>query len=323
MSKQLTLEQRYKIEALLNAGHRKNFIAGQIMVHKSTITQELKRNTGQRGYHALTAHRMAMERKEAALKHKKLNEPMIRLIREKIQQEWSPEEITGYCRTNNIPMISHEWIYQYVYADRKLNGTLYLHLRTSRPKRKKRSFRKNGRYGIPNRIFIDNRPEVVNQKARFGDWEVDTIVGPYNKGAILTMVERKSNFTVAVKTKGKKAAFISTEMINGLAPYKNFVHTITSDNGTEFALHQNIASKLQADFFFAHPYSSWERGLNEYINKLIRQYIPKKQSLNNFDQHYLNEITFKLNNRPRKKLGYKSPLQLFLPIFDQKVAFIT
>jgi len=324
MSKHLTLEQRYEIQALLNAKHKKKFIAKQIGKDKSVITRELQRNSNKRGYNAMQAHQFTRERSTGALKKKKFNNTMEKIIKEKLLQDWSPEEIIGHSKMNHVDMVSHERIYQYIYQDKEQGGNLFLHLRTSRPKRKKRSKHKYKSYGIPNRVFIDQRPDVVNNKERFGDWEGDTIVGAYNKGAILTLVERKSMFAVAVKTNGKKADSIRKQMINGLAPYKQFVHTITTDNGTEFAEHQAIAEKLDMGFFFAHPYSSWERGLNEYTNKLLRQYIPKKTSFDNYDQTYINDSIFKLNNRPRKKLSYKTPQQVFLANFVlPKVAFIT
>lgn len=324
MSKQLTLKQRYQIQALLDAGHKKSFIAQALQIHKSIITRELQRNIGKGNYKAEQAQILSDQRRSDALKHKKFDGRIKKIIEQKIQLEWSPEEITGYCKANNINMVSHERIYQYIYENRNQGGTLYLHLRTVRPKRKKRSKYKRLQYGIADRVFIDHRPDIVNKNERFGDWETDTIIGAYHKGAILTIVERKSMYAIAVKTNGKKADSISHEMINGLAPYKDFVHTITSDNGTEFAEHKYIAKKMNADFFFAHPYSSWERGLNEYTNKLIRQYIPKKTNFDFVHQDYINHVIFKLNNRPRKKLGFKTPQQIFLANFEKpKVAFIT
>ena len=169
---------------------------------------------------------------------------------------------------------------------------------------------------IKNRTSIDSRPRVVDNKERFGDWEIDTIVGKNNKGAILTIVERKSAFVLMVKLNGRNAIDLAKSTVRLLAPYKDKVHTITSDNGKEFAKHQYIAKNLNARFFFAHPYSSWERGLNEYTNKLVRQYIPKKSSFDNIDQHFINDINLKLNMRPRKKLKYDSPMRVYLSNFD-------
>ena len=145
---------------------------------------------------------------------------------------------------------------------------------------------------------------------------MDLIVGKNHKGAVLTFVERKTSFSLLAATDGKKASSIKKQAVNTLAPYKELVHTITNDNGKEFAMHKQIGEKLQADIYFCHPYSSWERGLNEYTNKLIRQYLPKKTDLRNLEMEYLNLITRKLNNRPRKKLGFKTPMEIFFNNFN-------
>jgi IS30 family transposase len=155
-------------------------------------------------------------------------------------------------------------------------------------------------------------PDVVAKKQRFGDWEIDLIEGAGHKSFALTLVERKAQFALIVKASDKQADTIQTKIINALAPYKELVHTITSDNGKEFANHQFVAQKLNADYYFADPYSSWQRGLNEYTNKLYRQYLPKKSNFKNYETRYFVEITNKLNNRPRKLLGYKTPLQVFI-----------
>jgi IS30 family transposase len=148
---------------------------------------------------------------------------------------------------------------------------------------------------IPDKVSIEQRPEIINQKQRFGDWKIDTIVGRENQGAILTAKERKTEFLLMKKLpKGKHAKALAKELLFLLLPYKDHVHSITSDNGTEFYEHKWIAQKLDADYFFAHPYSSWERGLNEYTNKLIRQYIPKKQTFNNYDDDRIKKIQLKI-----------------------------
>ena len=171
--------------------------------------------------------------------------------------------------------------------------------------------------------MINQRPKIVDTKARFGDWEVDTIIGRNHKSAILTLTERKSQFELMVKTDGTKAESIKKQMINLLAPFKEQVKTITSDNGKEFTKHQAIAKKLDTQFFFADPYSPWQRGLNEYNNKLIRQYLPKKTDFNQINNQTINMIISKLNNRPRKLLGYKTPNETFLAIFNPNVALIS
>ena len=292
-------------------------------MHKSTISRELKRNSKKRSYHAKYAQTISDERRKEAYKHSVFDINMKRYIDDKlINHQWSPEQIKGRCDFEGITMVSVERIYQYIYENQAQNGTLYLHLRTARRHRKKRLNRKHQRGQIPNRVMINQRPEIVNTKQRFGDWEVDTIIGKNHKTAILTATERKSQFELMVKTNGTKAASITKQMINLLVPFKAFVKTITSDNGKEFTNHQIIAEKLQTDFYFADPYSPWQRGLNEYNNKLIRQYLPKKTDFNLISNKTINMIISKLNNRPRKLLGYKTPNEVFLANFKQNVALI-
>jgi IS30 family transposase len=320
--KHLDQGQRHIISALKKSGHSLSYIARYIGINKSTISRELKRNAQKRGhYNAVVAHEIAKERKQRFSLHRKFTTSMEKFIREKLSdQQWSPEQIKGYCNKNAIPMVSHERIYQYIYEDKLLWGDLFKHLRTVRKKYRRRYGSAKPCYSIKNRVFIDERPEVVNNKQRYGDWEIDTIIGKNTKGAIVTLVERKSAFTLMAKLKGKNADELARTVVNLMAPYKEKVFSITSDNGSEFARHQFISRKLQAGFFFAHPYSSWERGLNENTNKLIRQYIPKKTSFNSIDTEFINQITMKLNKRPRKKLNYSSPLKVYLSNFNHTVA---
>lgn len=314
---QLNPSQRYQIGALHKAGHSQGFIANQLGISKSTISRELKRNSTTKGnYLPKLAQQFAADRVKDKNKRQVFSAAMKKFIDEKMDCcQWSPEQITGYCKANSIAMVSHEWIYQYVYKNMKQGGTLYQQLRTQHKRRKNRTHKKDRRGLILNRVSIHQRPAVVAERQRFGDWETDLIEGANHSSFALTLVERKSQFSMIIKTNDKQASTIQTKMINALAPYKMLVHTITSDNGKEFANHQYIAAKLQAHYFFADPYSSWQRGLNEYTNKLYRQYLPKKSNLNNYDTEYFLNITNKLNNRPRKLLGYKTPLQVFMANF--------
>lgn len=321
--KHLNQGQRHRISALHQAGHSLSFIADQIGINKSTVSREIQRNAKKFGsYNAICAQEMANERKERFSLNRKFTPGMEKLIREKLSQEqWSPEQIKGYCDKNNIPMVSHERIYQFIYQDKANGGTLYTNLRTASKKYHRRyGCCKKKDHAIKNRIFIDQRPEVINNKQRYGDWEIDTIIGKNNKGAIVTVVERKSSFTLIAKLDSKNADNLARTVINLMAPYKERVFSITADNGLEFTRHQYIARKLQASFFFAHPYTSWERGLNEYTNRLIRQYIPKKTSFEYIDDNYINLINMKLNTRPRKKLNFYSPLMVYLSNFKNNVA---
>lgn len=304
----LTLEQRYAIQAYLDAGRSITFIAGALSKDKSVVSRELKRNrTGKGKYTAKHAQMLCDIRKERFCRARKLDASMEKLIRGYIvQEQWSPEQIKGYCDRQGIPMVSHERIYQLVRQDKGLRGH-------TRHKLKHRKRPVNGKHqAIKGKRSIEERPAAVDQKTRKGDWEIDTIVGRENQGAIVTIVERKTGFLMMRKLpNGKQAEGLKKAVIDMLFPYRKVVHTITADNGTEFACHQDIAEKLKADFYFAHPYASWERGLNEYTNKLIRQYIPKKQSFDRYDDQKIKRIQYTLNNRPRKKLNFKNPKQLF------------
>jgi len=217
-------------------------------------------------------------------------------------------------------MVSTERIYQHVRQDKAKGGDLYKHMR-HRLKKRNRPVGEN-KCKIKNRVSIDDRPDIINNKERVGDWEIDTIIGKDSKGAILTIVERKTSFVMIKLLKnGKQANGLADELCDMLLPYKNQILSITSDNGSEFAEHQKITKKLNTDFFFAHPYASWERGLNEYTNKLIRQYIPKKTNFCSINDSQITVIQHKLNRRPRKKLGFKTPLELFNKFVNQKIAF--
>ena len=315
---QLNLEQRYQIHAFRKAGFSNCAIAKELNVHKTTIGRELARNSSStKKYNPRFAHQYAKDRKDDKPHFYVLNNYMKMFIKDKMEKEqWSPDQISGYCKNNFIRMVSHETIYKHVYDDLKKGGKLYLNLRTQTKKRKNRTHKKDKRGLIPNRISIHQRPALVADKQRFGDWEIDLIEGVNHSNFALTMVERKSQFALIFRVQDKQATTIQTKIINGLAPYKELVHTITSDNGKEFAGHQYVSKKLNADFYFADPYSSWQRGLSEYTNKLFRQYLPKKCNLNNYDIEYFVNINNKLNNRPRKLLGYKTPTQVFMANFN-------
>lgn len=206
--------------------------------------------------------------------------------------------------------ISHESIYLHVYQDKRRGGDLHKHLRCQK-KRRKRYGKQDRRGRIPNRVSIDERPAIVNNKSRIGDWEGDTIIGQSHQGIVATLVERKTKYAVLAKSKTKQAKSVRQSIEQGLAPHRNRVHTITYDNGLEFAEHQNMAQTLSAKIYFAHTYASWERGLNENTNGLIRQYLPKSQRLDKVTQKELQHIMDRLNHRPRKSLGFKTPYELF------------
>jgi IS30 family transposase len=207
--------------------------------------------------------------------------------------------------------ISHETVYLRIYADRRAKGTLIKHLRGQKPYRKRYASGAQRRGAIKNRVCIDERPDIVDQKIRIGDWEGDTVIGKNQQGVVITLVDRASRFTLATKRHSKHAKGVTTSINRLLEPHREQCHTLTFDNGKEFAGHEAIAAHLQADVYFAHPYHSWERGLNENTNGLLRQYFPKKTNLKNITEDELQIAIHKLNHRPRKCLGYRTPFEVF------------
>lgn len=319
--KQITREQRFQIDALLKQGISKSCIAEQLRINRSSVHREVKRNATDRGrYHAAKAEEFASIRKERFSGHRIFTAAMKKFIDEQLtQHQWSPEQIVNHCRSQGIAMVSHERIYQYVYHDKQNGGSLYKHLRICSKPYRKRYGSYDHRGKIPDRTSIEQRPAIVEQRARVGDWEVDTIMGTDRKQAILTIIERKTLFTLLIKLITTEADTTRTKIINALSSYKPHVHTITSDNGHEFYDHKTIAEKLGTQYFFTHPYSAWEKGTCENTNGLVRQYIPKKTDLRTIDQAQLNIISQKLNSRPRKKLAFKNPLQVFMATFQNPI----
>lgn len=307
--KQLAREQRYQIYALKRAGQNQTQIAQLLGYHKSTISRELGRNCGKKGYRPYQADELAYDRQCAAYRSRIAWETWQQVER-LLHQDWSPEQIAGWLKLKKQPTVSHECIYLYVYAEKRRGGTLHQHLRSQKKQRKRYSgYIRRGQ--IPNRTSIDKRPQIVASKRRFGDWEADTIVGARHKGGILSAVERKSKLTRLRKLGTKAAAEMKNTSIALLAPLAAKVHTITVDNGKEFCEHELIAAGLQARIYFAHPYSSWERGLNENTNGLVRQYFPKKYDFARITDQHLQLVEDLLNNRPRKTLGYRTPNEVF------------
>jgi len=309
---QLTQEQRYQIYALMKAEHTKTEIALIIGVHKSTISRELARNSGHRGYRPKQAHGLALYRR-ADKAMPRITVWTWQLIERLLREEWSPEQISGWLMEEASLEVSHEWIYQYVLENKAQGGDLYRHLRCQR-KRKKRYGSYNTRGQLTNRTSIDERPGIVNSRSRYGDWELDTIIGKGHKQAIVSLTERKSKLSLMAKVSHKTADQVAKAIIGLLAPIADRVHTMTSDNGKEFARHKMMAKALDADFYFAHPYASWERGLNENTNGLIRQYFPKNCDFTSITTQQIKCAMNKLNNRPRKSLGFKTPNQVFFGI---------
>jgi IS30 family transposase len=312
MYTQLTQEERYQIHALLKAGLDQTEIAMVLKRHKSTISREIRRNSGLRGYRPKQAQRLTDERKQSRVKPRISTSSWSTVVR-LLKEDWSPEQISLWLKEESNVAISHEWIYQFILQDKATGGDLYHHLRCQKQHRKRYgSYSRRGQ--LIDRISIDERPAVVDSRSRIGDWELDTIIGKGHKQAIVSLTERKSRYTLIKKVKRKTAQLVSDAIISLLSPVSGKVLTLTSDNGKEFAEHKIIANHLDAKFYFAHPYASWERGLNENTNGLIRQYFPKNRDFATITQSEITKVMAKLNNRPRKCLGIKTPNQVFLGI---------
>jgi IS30 family transposase len=307
---QLTREQRYQIYVLKKACHAQSEIAMMLGVHKSTISRELARNGGQRGYRPKQAHELSLSRKLTA-HQPRIEKATWKSVETLLRGQWSPEQVSGRLKVEKQKSVSHERIYQHIYADKRAGGDLHLNLRCQK-KRKKR-YGKNDRRGqLSGRRSIDVRPKIVEARQRLGDWEADTIIGRNHRGAIVSVVDRASKLTRLAKVERNTASNIERELTAQLESL--VVKTITSDNGREFAFHQKIAQQLNADFYFAHPYASWERGLNENTNGLVRQYFPKKSDFSKITVREIKKVVERLNNRPRKTLGYKTPNEVFFKL---------
>ena len=306
--RQLTQEQRYQIYALKKTNHTLSEIAVVLGMHKSSVSRELKRNRGQRGYRPQQAHELASGRRPKSVP--RITAEVWAVVESLLRQDWSPEQISGRLKKEQKVCISHEWIYQYILADKRANGDLYKHLRCQK-KRRKRYGKYDRRGKLPNCRSIEERPAIVNARKRLGDWEVDTIIGRKHKQALVTLTERKSRFTFVGKVKRRTAQAVRKQVCRMLLPVKNKVHTLTSDHGKEFADHEQIAQMLELKFYFAHPYAAWERGTNENTNGLLRQYFPKKSDFQSVSKKELEQAMARLNFRPRKTLRFKTPFEVF------------
>ena len=304
----LNAVKRGQIEALKADGKSAQFIAKYIHVNSSTIYRELKRNGSKRNYNAKKAEQAARNRKQHLHKRRKYKGQIRRFVLAYLAEDWSPKQISGYLKNYKHLFISHETIYQVIREDKQAGGKLYLHLRH---KLKHRSRALINNYTIPGRLDISERPPEADG-TRFGDWEGDLILGPENKGAILTLTERLSNYSLAVKLdEGKRAEPVAKHIIAALLPFKKTLKTLTLDNGIEFSRHDLITKKLGIKCYFARPYHSWEKGAIENYNGLLRQYIPKKRDLTTVTKEELRSYQFKINGRPRAKLNFNTPKFVF------------
>ena len=307
----LTESERYHIWTMKKQNNSLRSIAKDMDRSVSTISREIKRNSGQRGYRHNQAQEFASYRHKEKKKHIKVTDEITRYIREKLKLLWSPEQIGGRLRIDKSITLSHETIYRFILKDKTSGGSIYKYLRHQCKKYRKRYGGRDYRGRIPNRVDIDNRPTVVNDRSRIGDWEADTIIGKGHQGSLVTVAERKSRMYLAIPIVRKTAYATVVAITELLKPMENLVHTITFDNGREFSRHMDIASQLGCDTYFAKPYHSWERGLNENHNGLLRQFFPKKMSLHKLTKKNVALATSLMNNRPRKCLGFNTPSEIF------------
>ena len=322
----LTQEQRYTISCMLKQGYNKSEIARAITKDKSVVFNEIKRNSDNRSgvYDDDLANRKAAKRQ----KEKAKNIRFTRFIQEEIElllrADYSPEQVVGTLKKQAKETVSVERIYQHIWEDKKNKGDLHTHLRRQGRKYRKRGSSKDSRGIIKNRISIDQRHKIVESRSRFGDLEVDLIIGKNHNQAILTVNDRASGMLKMKKVASKEAIVVTKAINEILEDWKPYLRTITADNGKEFAGHEQVAENLEIDYFFAHPYHSWERGSNENLNGLIRQYFTKGSDFTEITNKRVKEIETKLNNRPRKRYNYENPIFVMNQLlFNQKVALVS
>ena len=318
----LTVEQRYTIDVMHNNGYKQKDIAKSISKDKSVISRELKRNCDKRSgvYHSDLAHRKYIRRQKEKPKYIRFTSSVKMDVEALLKADYSPEQIVGTLKKQNKEFVSVERIYQHVWVDKKQKGELFNHLRNKGRHYRKRGNSKDNRGIIKNRVGIENRPKIVEQRSRFGDLEIDLIIGKNHNQAMLTICDRASGMLKIRKVKSKQADEVGRAIVDELEDWKPYIKTITADNGKEFALHEFVAENLGIDYFFARPYHSWERGSNENLNGLIRQYFKKSSDFTTITNERVKEVERKLNTRPRKRFNFEKPIFVMDNLlFNQKL----
>lgn len=309
----LTQEERYRIAALRVEGLSQAEIARRMRRSASTISREVKRNaypTDGR-YRAEHAHSMARGRRWSARRGSHFSAEEWRKVESLLRRDYSPEQVSGRMRMKKSLRISHETIYRHVWHDKYYGGDLYKHLRGSRKQRRKRYGKYDSRGRLAGKRMIGQRPKIVDSRKRIGDWEVDTVMGQ-TKACIVTLVERKSGYVEIGRLKDRTVKQTNARLKKLIARHPGQVITVTADNGCEFHGYRALEKSGDVLFYFANPHHSWERGTNENTNGLIRQYLPKRTSMADLTQARCNAIAEKLNSRPRKRLGFQTPKEIFL-----------
>lgn len=322
----ITESQRYTISRMLGEGYKQKAIAEAIGKDKSVVSREIKRNRDERTskYDDDLANRKYLNRQKKKRKHVKFISEMEDRVEVLLKKDYSPEQIVGYMKKKGEDVVSMERIYQHVWSDKKKGGTLHEHLRRQGRRNAKRGNKQAGRGMIKNRIGIEKRPAEVEERKRFGDLEVDLIIGKNHHQAIVTINDRASGMLKMRKVNSKESKEVSRAIISELEDWKPYIETMTSDNGKEFAGHELVSSELLIDFYFARPYHSWERGSNENLNGLVRQYFKKGADFTIVTQEDIKKVENILNNRPRKRFGFETPTFIMEKLlFSNSVAFIT
>ena len=311
--RQLSPEERYMLAALRRQGLNNSQIARTLGRHRCTIGRELRRNSTRADgrYRASTAQERTNGRRSRSRRNRRLTAEDFALIDGLLCQQWSPEQVAGHLARTGRLLISHETIYRHVWRDKKEGGLLSTHLRGARKRRRKRYGAYDSRGRLAGKRPIAERPPEVETRQRAGHWGIDTVMGTGSKDCIVSLVERKSGLLLIGKLKDRTTASLNRRVIHLIRRHDTAFETITSDNGTEFHDYKKIEGRTQVTFYFAKPYHSWERGSNENANGLIRQYLPKGTSMAGLSQRLCNAIAQKLNTRPRKRLGFRTPLECF------------
>lgn len=312
---QITLHERYAIWMLRKLGFTPAAIARQLKRHRSTITREVRRNIWRENgvtYQPLKAQSYTNERRRVARRGTQFSDEAWAFIEDLLREDWSPEQIVGWCRRFGILSISHETIYRRILTDRKRGGTLWRHLRVVTKKYRKRYAAYDSRGRLAGKRHISERPAAAETRSRVGHWEGDTVMGsPRDTACIVTMVERRSGFVAIGQLDSRQAADVTARMQQLIEAQPRPVHTLTLDNGTEFHSYKQLEAATNTTCYFATPHHSWERGSNENANGLMRQYWRKGVSMAHLTQRDCQRIADKLNRRPRKRLGFRTPEEVY------------
>jgi transposase, IS30 family len=311
--RQLSPEERYMLAALRRQGLTQAEIARSLGRHRSTVCREVRRNSTRADghYRPFTAQERTNGRRSRSRRNSRFTAEDFAIVDDLLRRQWSPEQVAGRLRREGRLLISHETIYRHVWGDKKAGGRLYTHLRGARKRRRKRYGSYDSRGRLAGKRPISERPPEVEARESVGHWEADTVLGTGSKDCVLTLVERKTGLALIGKLADRTKESFSRRAVRLIRRHAGAFMTVTADNGTEMHGYQSIERLTGATFYFARPYHSWERGSNENTNGLIRQYLPRGQSMAGLTQHRCNAIADQLNTRPRKRLGFKTPLECF------------